>query len=59
MLSPSAGYFECKNFHDSEASGLKSRNNLIQYDLNKKKIETFIENRFMGINNGDHYNFIN
>ena len=57
VLSPSAGYFECKNFHDSEASGLESRNNLIQYDLNKNKIETFIENRFMGINNGDHYNF--
>ncbi len=57
VLSPSAGYFECKNFNDSEASGLKSKNNLHQYNLNKKKIEIFIKNRFSANSNNDHYNF--
>ncbi len=57
ILSPSAGYFDCKNFYDSEASGLKSKTNLIKYKKHKTKIEKFIQNRFYGGQNTDHYNF--
>ena len=48
ILSPSAGYFNCKNFYDSEASGLKYKKNLIKYKKNEKKIEKLIQNRFYG-----------
>ena len=56
VLSPSAGFYDCKNIYLSETSGEKTKDNVLQYKKHKKKISKYINERFKGKLIGDYNN---